>query len=85
VLVISVGAIRERHDLDGVMTVAGWPTRAARGRHERQACFDAAVYDRLRILTTELRRVQDDGGETALRIGTRTLPPDRLARLMATI
>jgi hypothetical protein len=83
--VIAAGAIRERHDIEGVTTIAGWPARAPRGRHERQACFDAAVYDRLRVLVTELRRVQDQGGETALRIGARSLAPDRLARLMLTI
>ena len=52
---------------------------------DRRACFDAAVYDRLRVLTTELRRVQDEGGETALRVGAHTFGPDRLARLMLMI
>ena len=84
-LVIGAGEIRERHDIDGVMTVAGWPARAPRPHHERQACFDAAAYDRLRVLITELRRVQDEGGETALRIGGHTFAPDRLARLMLAV
>lgn len=84
-LVIGAGDIRERHDIDGVMTVAGWPARAPRPHHERQACFDAAAYDRLRVLITELRRVQDEGGDTALRIGGHSFAPDRLARLMLAI
>ena len=84
-LVIGAGDIRERHDIDAVMSVAGWPARAPRAHHERQACFDAAAYDRLRVLITELRRVQDEGGDTALRIGAHTFAPDHLARLMLTI
>jgi DNA polymerase III epsilon subunit-like protein len=81
-LVIGAGEVRERHDLDEVMAIARWPARAPRPRHDRQACFDAAAYDRLRVLVTELRRVQDEGGQTALRVGAHTLPPERLARLM---
>jgi hypothetical protein len=84
-LVIGGGDIRERHDVDDVMAIARWPARAARTHHDRQACFDAAVYDRLRVLVTELRRVQDEGGQTALRVGAHTLAPDRLARLMLAI
>ena len=84
-LVIDAGDIRERHDVDAVMTVAAWPARAPRARDDRQACFDAASYDRLRILITELRRVQDEGGDTAMRIGGHTFAPDRLARMMLTV
>jgi DNA polymerase III subunit epsilon len=84
-LAITAGVISERHDVDNVTTIADWPVRPPRAHHERQACFDAAVYDRLRVLTTELRRVQDQGGETALRIGAHTFPPGRLARLMLAI
>lgn len=38
-------------------------------RRVRQASFDAARYDRLRVLVTELRRVADHGGEVVVRIG----------------
>ena len=87
VLVIAAGEIRERRELDDVMAIARWsdvPPRA-RTHQERQACFDATVYDRLRVLVTELHRVQSEAGEAALRLGPHTFAPDRLARLMRTI
>jgi hypothetical protein len=46
--------------------------RPARLR-ERQARFDAATYDRLRVLTTELRRVVKEGGDASVRIGGHVL------------
>jgi hypothetical protein len=49
---------------------------------ERRSCFDAAIYDRLRVLLTELRRILDEGGDVALRIGRRTFAAERLATLM---
>lgn len=81
-LVIAAGQIRERHDVDDVMSIARWPSRPARSRQERRACFDAATYDRLRVLVTELRRVHDQGGQIALRIAAHTFAPDRLAALI---
>jgi DNA polymerase III subunit epsilon len=84
-LLISAGEIRERRELDDVMTIALGPCRPARTHRERQACFDATVYDRLRVLATELHRVADEGGEAALRIGAHTFTPERLARLMQMI
>jgi hypothetical protein len=35
---------------------------------ERQASFDRSLYDRLRTLTTELKRIQRDGGTVAVRV-----------------
>jgi hypothetical protein len=35
----------------------------------RQAAFDRSLYDRLRTLTTELKRIQRDGGMAAVRVG----------------
>ncbi len=35
---------------------------------ERQASFDRSLYDRLRTLTTELKRIQRDGGIVAVRV-----------------
>ena len=86
-LVISAGEICERRELEDVMTIAAWPcpAPALRSYRERQACFDATVYDRLRVLLTEIHRVQGEGGEAALRVGVHAFAPDRLARLMATI
>jgi DNA polymerase III subunit epsilon len=36
---------------------------------ERQRAFDRSLYDRLRTLTTELKRIQRDGGTAAVRVG----------------
>ena len=84
---IAAGEVRERRDLDDVMAIARWPEPLppSRTRQQRQACFDASVYDRLRVLVTEVHRVQAEGGAAALRLGAHTFAPDRLARLMATI
>jgi len=40
--------------------------------------FDRATYDRLRILTTELKRIVRDGGEVAVHFGPRRRLPERL-------
>lgn len=50
-------------------------------RRERQA-IDAATYDRLRVITTELKRVLDEGGDAELRVGRRLLDRPALARLL---
>jgi hypothetical protein len=44
-LMISAGVIRERRQLDDVMSIVGWPGASSPTHHERQACFDASVYD----------------------------------------
>jgi DNA polymerase III epsilon subunit-like protein len=50
---------------------------------ERQSCFDAARYDRVRVLATELKRVVAEGGEVAVRLDERrTLQGDLLGRLL---
>jgi len=49
---------------------------------ERQQSFDAATYDRLRVVATELRRIHDDGGEIALRTGEHVFAGARAARLV---
>ena len=45
-----------------------------RSRHQRQQTFDAKAYDRLRVLATELRRVQLEGGFVEIRAGEHRLP-----------
>jgi DNA polymerase III subunit epsilon len=45
-----------------------------RSRPERQRTFDARSYDRLRVLATELRRVQLEGGFVEILVGGHTLP-----------
>jgi hypothetical protein len=40
---------------------------------ERQAAFDRGRYDRLRTLTSELKRVLRDGGSARIQVGSRWL------------
>ena len=55
----------------------GWPRSALR----RLESFDAGTHDRLRVLTTELRRLVASGCEVRLRLDPRTcLDRDALAR-----
>lgn len=51
------------------------------GRRQRQA-LDAAAYDRLRVITTELKRVVAEGGDGVLHVGRRTIAGTRLADLL---
>jgi len=81
-LVLARGQITERHELASIAEIATLPARRMPPRRDRQACFDAVCYDRLRVLATELNRVQADGGEVALRFGSRVLSSARLASVM---
>lgn len=74
------GATRTRHlriragqvsacDPDGPWTVLAGPVHAT---------FDRACYDRLRILTTELKRIARDGGHVVVRVRARRPLPARL-------
>jgi len=84
-LVIVAGAIHDRCGLANVAEIAGVKCDAvARPRtpHDRKTCFDAAVYDHMRILLTELQRVRGEGGDVALRIGHHIFAGERVARLM---
>jgi hypothetical protein len=48
--------------------------------------FDRACYDRLRILTTELKRIARDGGDVVVRVQAgRALPPRLLPGVFAVI
>lgn len=69
-LVVRRGEILERADVETVEAVAlRVPATPAPPRAARLAAFDAALYDRLRVLGTELRRIADQGGSVAIRIG----------------
>ncbi|MDH3591270.1 MAG: nucleotide excision repair endonuclease, partial [Planctomycetota bacterium] len=60
------------------------PPDFARASLARLASFDPATYDRLRVLTTELRRLVAERRDVTLRIGPRLrLDPARLARRLA--
>lgn len=62
------------------------PPFAARPRAERQRDFDIVRYDRLRVLTTELKRVHRDRGVVRIRFGTGPeLTGASLARVFRTV
>jgi hypothetical protein len=82
VLRIQNAAIHACLDVADIGRLAELPPRPP--SHDRRACFDAASYDRLRVLVVELERVHHEGGETALRIGAHTLSGERLARIWCT-
>ena len=74
-LVIRVGAVAVRADLEpdaGVPVPPGHACTAA----ERRAAFDVATFDRLRVLTTELRALVGGSATVELRLG----PTARLSR-----
>jgi DNA polymerase-3 subunit epsilon len=69
------GAIVEARDVAVVTELLAISASHRRppSRRARQAGFDAALYDRLRVLATELRRIVDRGGSVALRLGARVV------------
>lgn len=79
---IAGGRIETWCDLSDVTALAQLPQQAFPSRRQRQRAFDAATYDRLRVLLTELRRVQVEGGEVGLRLGRHTFGSERCNRLM---
>ena len=84
-LVVSRGQIRALRDLDDVAAIRGLPVRRVPLLQERQLAFDAAAYDRLRVLATELRRVLDEAGQVAIRFGSHVFEGPRLAQLTSAI
>lgn len=81
-IVVERGELRAFRDLDGVAAIRGLAVRRMRPLRERQLAFDAAAYDRLRVLATELRRVLDEAGEVAIRFGAHVFEGPRLSQLM---
>lgn len=84
-LCFTENAIAERGPLASVDDLRRQGRRRVRPRAERRAGFDAAAYDRLRVLVTELRRVLDEGGEAAVRVGDHVLDTSVLASLLALV
>ena len=79
-LVLREARLAESGDLP---TGTALPAPVRRPRGELQRLFDAAHYDSLRILTTELKRILRDGGEVAVRLSrTRQLSDGALARVL---
>jgi DNA polymerase-3 subunit epsilon len=85
VLTLEGGRVIDRGDLVELASLGERPRRRCRGVMERKRAFDAATYDRLRVLLTELHRVIAEGGEVALRIGRRGLAGPRLIEWMAAL
>jgi DNA polymerase-3 subunit epsilon len=85
VLTLVRGEIVERRDLASVAGLSELSARRAPPLDERLRAFDAAVYDRLRVLLTELRRVQEEGGETAASVGGHAFGAQQLARWMRSV
>ena len=80
VLVIDRGQIVQRHDLTDPLAM---PERSApRPWRQRQAAIDAAGYDRMRVLATELTRVRAEGGAVLIRIGGRLIGEHRAGLLV---
>jgi DNA polymerase-3 subunit epsilon len=70
-LVLDGGQIVERRDVAGPQAM---PARGAcRPWRLRQASIDAARYDRMRVLATELARVHAEGGAVLVQIGDRVI------------
>jgi hypothetical protein len=66
-LSVRNGSVVEARDLAaGESVVDGSPVAAGR---ERRSPYDRSRYDRLRTLTTELKRVLKDGGSAEVRVG----------------
>ncbi|HEY3496656.1 MAG TPA: GIY-YIG nuclease family protein [Polyangiaceae bacterium] len=84
-LAVAGTKISSRHDLENVAALASLPRRRAPALRTRQAAFDAAAYDRMRVLLTELRRIFDESGEIAVRTGGHLLEGERLARVLRAV
>jgi DNA polymerase III subunit epsilon len=74
-LVIASGAVVAREDLEPDVPLPV-PPGHARSPAERRAAFDVATFDRLRVLTTELRTVAEPAADVEVRLG----PHARLSR-----
>ena len=79
---VRQGGVVEASDVD-------WdyrPTRRTRAPRGTDTQFDRATYDRLRVLTTELKRVVRDGGAVRVHWGPlRELPQPFLAGVFALV
>jgi DNA polymerase III epsilon subunit-like protein len=79
-LTLSAGRLAAARD--GLLAEIGSASPSSASRRERQASFDRAQYDRLRTLTSELKRVLRDGGSVEVLVGRRSLSRDVLERLL---
>jgi len=70
-LVLQGGQVVTRGDLPPGASPP-LPPGSGRGVEARRRCFDGATYDRLRVLTTELRRLASEGAWIELRVDARS-------------
>jgi DNA polymerase-3 subunit epsilon len=70
-LVIDGGQVCQRGDLEGGEAIP--PRAPPRPWPQRQAALDAAGYDRMRVLATELLRIRGEGGAVRIQIGQRPI------------
>jgi hypothetical protein len=68
-LVFEHGQLIEARDAGAGEAPA--PEQPLRPLFERRAAFDRSQYDRLRTLTTELERIQRDGGTVNVQVARR--------------
>ena len=74
-LQVRQGILREAGAPEAQRTIEPAPMAHALGSGRADAApFDRARYDRLRILTTELKRIVRDGGEVSLWLRGRSIP-----------
>jgi hypothetical protein len=66
---LSCGELLEQRDLSRAHDLAALPPRVVTPRKQRLSAFDAAHYDRLRVIATELQRILGEGGEVHVRVG----------------
>jgi hypothetical protein len=83
-LQFSHGQILAQRDLAQLAALGELPIRRPSAA-QTHACFDAATYDRLRVLATELARVQHEAGEVALRFGAHLFAGERLVKLLCAV
>lgn len=82
VLVMEKGTVREHYQIDRLADMPR-PPGIERSRQERQNLMDLQSYDRLRVLTTEVRRLLSEGRLVRIAVGPKTvLGPERLRRLL---
>ncbi|HKO46995.1 MAG TPA: GIY-YIG nuclease family protein [Polyangiaceae bacterium] len=74
---IRDGALAESVELAPDSLPSQVAARAAESRSLDKLHFDRAKYDRLRVLTSELKRIARDGGEVAVHFGPRSSIPKR--------
>ncbi len=82
VLLFENGAVHTQQELPAVKE-APLPVGHTKRIPERQEIFDVATYERLRVVTTELRRLVGDGRKIELRLSPKAMLGNRqLVRLL---